>query len=677
MIVNRVPISRLVRVGGVAMSLTAHSTCPRRCVVLGGAVTQNSSGNIMSSKTGLQCNRTNSNKRSVFSSSSSTILSKEHKQISQNSCSSVQTTQTTQLGHVHLLQPSDYCTVRSVSVGTDTGIGTGTDVVAFRRSISTHTAKTAPGTATVSASSSHDISSADIDRLPSFPAHSVVNQTANNILAKKGVDANQLTIDANSTLRQGVQAMVDKYVGSLLVLDQKTNAIAGMITERDILMALVSDEVQQNEAHVRDYMTPASRLICATPTDTANDCLAIMMAIGVRHLPVLDNDKLLGIIAIRDLIQRDVVRNVAPSVDTQNQRQSQSSKKQTQQAPDLNKAVLMSAKGTFISKILPRQGLPKTAHIANASGLREPVRVKSGFFSIAHPSKRESGGEDATFVLQRDIGAAEAGRPLSFTAMGVADGVGSWSFEKSVDPSKFSRQLMHEAEQVVSKTINAGSSTRERARVISISPQALLNQAWERVKEAQVPGSSTVCMLTIDGLAHQLQAVNLGDSGFIVVRRLTAEDAARDGTLGPKDSLAVTYRSPQQLHWFNCPAQLGIDEHGNSDRFELPHDAEHVVLQVNSGDVVILATDGVFDNMFESDILDVIEGITDDLSPETVAKRIALRAYHLSLSKERDGPFALLAKDNNIMWGGGRKDDITVAVAIVQSRDDEDDHDDE
>jgi protein phosphatase PTC7 len=99
-----------------------------------------------------------------------------------------------------------------------------------------------------------------------------------------------------------------------------------------------------------------------------------------------------------------------------------------------------------------------------------------------------------------------------------------------------------------------------------------------------------------------------------------------------------------------------------------------------------MATDGLFDNVEMQDIVQEISNWQRDLfdsSPEQLklpaargapagaeqelAKRLVKLARTMSLDKQRDSPFALLAKENDIMWGGGMPDDTTVVVARVVS----------
>lgn len=93
-----------------------------------------------------------------------------------------------------------------------------------------------------------------------------------------------------------------------------------------------------------------------------------------------------------------------------------------------------------------------------------------------------------------------------------------------------------------------------------------------------------------------------------------------------------------------------------------------VLYTVLPGDIIVLATDGLFDNMDLDDIVKEIDAWekSDKVADVTaLAEQLVQKARLLSLDKNRDSPFALLAKENDIMWGGGMPDDTSVVVARV------------
>jgi len=130
----------------------------------------------------------------------------------------------------------------------------------------------------------------------------------------------------------------------------------------------------------------------------------------------------------------------------------------------------------------------------------------------------------------------------------------------------------------------------------------------------------------------------------------------------------VAFRSPQPLRAFNAPFQLGhapdVAKGAPDSRFETPQDAALVRVPVRGGDVIVLASDGLFDNMPEAAVLSIFEKY-GDAPEEDIARHLATQAQELSLDRHTDSPFAILAKENDILWGGGRPDDITVIVSSI------------
>jgi len=219
-----------------------------------------------------------------------------------------------------------------------------------------------------------------------------------------------------------------------------------------------------------------------------------------------------------------------------------------------------------------------------------------------------------------------------------------------------------------------------------LDPAKVLLDAWHKMQISRLIGSSTACLVSLDPHKTELRAANIGDSGFLLLRRQAGSSSMVEPALGTLDSAAgigaagrklhIAFRSPQQLRAFNTPYQLGrAPDSGDApdDRFETPQDASLVRVPVRPGDILVLATDGLFDNVDEEALLDLIEGLLTEgsgtgASPQQLADAIAARAKELSLDKSVDSPFAILAKDNDILWGGGRPDDITVLVSHILDR---------
>ncbi|XP_075515963.1 putative protein phosphatase 2C 55 [Primulina tabacum] len=238
----------------------------------------------------------------------------------------------------------------------------------------------------------------------------------------------------------------------------------------------------------------------------------------------------------------------------------------------------------------------------------------AGSFCLPKENNSKPLGEDAHFILE------EA------NAIGVADGVGGWS-KRGIDSGEYSRELMR----------NVITAIKNRRRRGAVDPKCVLNEAFLKT---QAKGSSTACILTLAG--RTLRAVNVGDSGFLVIR-------------GGK----IVYSSPTQQRKFNHPYQLG-----KSSRCDTPDVAEEITMTVESHDVIIAATDGLFDNVFAEDIEEVARLCLEN-EPELVAWALAKVARHKSLDKNSCTPFEIAAQEAGVQHFGGKYDDVTVAVAYV------------
>ena len=122
-----------------------------------------------------------------------------------------------------------------------------------------------------------------------------VNRLA-EILEEKGGDV--LEIDADASVLEAVQQMVEMNVGSLLVTEG--GDVTGIVTERDYLRR-VTLEGRTEEAPVREIMS--SPLVVATLETTVDECMAMMTDRRIRHIPVVDEGNVVGVVSIGDLVK--------------------------------------------------------------------------------------------------------------------------------------------------------------------------------------------------------------------------------------------------------------------------------------------------------------------------------------------------------------------------------------
>jgi CBS domain-containing protein len=109
-----------------------------------------------------------------------------------------------------------------------------------------------------------------------------------------------VTISARALLGDALQLMVDKEIGAVIVIDDD-NRLVGILTERDYLMKVVGVIGDYTHQPLQAIMTPNPETV--GPNDTIAYALQRMDIGGYRHLPVVDQDKPVGIISVRDVIR--------------------------------------------------------------------------------------------------------------------------------------------------------------------------------------------------------------------------------------------------------------------------------------------------------------------------------------------------------------------------------------
>ena len=107
------------------------------------------------------------------------------------------------------------------------------------------------------------------------------------------------TIAADDSVYNAIKLMAEKQIGALVVTEG--DGIAGIITERDYARKVVLMDRSSKETPVRDIMTSHVRYVRLD--QTTDDCMALMTEKRMRHLPVIDGGKLVGMISIGDLVK--------------------------------------------------------------------------------------------------------------------------------------------------------------------------------------------------------------------------------------------------------------------------------------------------------------------------------------------------------------------------------------
>jgi len=109
-----------------------------------------------------------------------------------------------------------------------------------------------------------------------------------------------LSVDINETVLDAISLMAQVNIGAILV--QENDNIAGIFTERDYLQKIALQSRSSQETKVGEVMT--TPVISADPNDSIQHCMETMTTCRCRHLPVVENGKLLGIVSIGDLVKK-------------------------------------------------------------------------------------------------------------------------------------------------------------------------------------------------------------------------------------------------------------------------------------------------------------------------------------------------------------------------------------
>ena len=121
--------------------------------------------------------------------------------------------------------------------------------------------------------------------------------TVQKILDKKGVTVH--SVEATNTVLEAARLMNERRVGALVVV--RGDKVIGIFTERDILNRIVAQQRDPATTRVEEVMT--TPVECVSPDASRAECRHIMREKRIRHLPVVENDRLVGIISIGDIVE--------------------------------------------------------------------------------------------------------------------------------------------------------------------------------------------------------------------------------------------------------------------------------------------------------------------------------------------------------------------------------------
>ena len=283
------------------------------------------------------------------------------------------------------------------------------------------------------------------------------------------------------------------------------------------------------------------------------------------------------------------------------------------------------------------------------------LEIQAERHCIAANARTRNFGEDAAFIFEGE----------NHDVLALSDGVGGWR-SHGVDPSKFSFGLMRHL-QVLVENEDVGLKNND--------PISLLSKAFKNLENEpeRVIGSATACLGIFDRKTGTFSTANLGDSGFLIIR---------DGK--------IVHKSTAQQHFFNAPYQLAIvppREGGGRNLQDLPEKSDFQQFQCQKGDVIVMATDGMFDNVHNEQVGMLLQhlGVTkSDLSQfyekadkeqeseealnqtlTTASSTFVAFARMNAHKNDFVSPFTLEAKRFGYNALGGKVDDITILVSVV------------
>ncbi len=123
--------------------------------------------------------------------------------------------------------------------------------------------------------------------------------TAEQLIEVKG--AAVASLPPTATVLEAAQLMNDRHIGSVLVIDQ--SRLVGIFTERDVLRRIVADERSAATTQLDDVMT--RQVACAAPHTRLDEIRAVMRRRRIRHIPVIQDKRVVGMISIGDLNKAD------------------------------------------------------------------------------------------------------------------------------------------------------------------------------------------------------------------------------------------------------------------------------------------------------------------------------------------------------------------------------------
>ncbi len=125
-------------------------------------------------------------------------------------------------------------------------------------------------------------------------------KTARQLLAQKGNRA--ISVEVSASVYDALLMMAEHDIGALLVMDK--DKLAGIFSERDYARSVFLKGLSSKQTSITEVMS--AKVITVSPDQTVEDCMNLMTDKRIRHLPVLDQGKLIGVLSIGDLVKETI-----------------------------------------------------------------------------------------------------------------------------------------------------------------------------------------------------------------------------------------------------------------------------------------------------------------------------------------------------------------------------------
>ncbi|GAA5941617.1 hypothetical protein JCM1841_000592 [Sporobolomyces salmonicolor] len=325
---------------------------------------------------------------------------------------------------------------------------------------------------------------------------------------------------------------------------------------------------------------------------------------------------------------------------------------------------------------IPSHALPSFFGSALSIARRSNLSFRNGAYGIPkaggpHDRVSAKGKEKMPDLDESEhylsVGVGEDAYFLRADSLGVADGVGGWSGHAGANPARWSRKFMHHCSAELARYENIDDELF--LQYYEIDPVDVLQRAFEKslaeCKDEGVIGSSTALLAVLRN--DELRLANLGDCSCCVIR-------------GDE----YIFRTEEQQHSFNFPYQAGTNSKDTPAK-----DAQRFTVKVKKDDIVILASDGLVDNVFSDDLLEeVLRFVSTSPAPSSPApsssptpqKRYTLNRFSPQAVSEAlcfraksvyddpravASPFQNRAVEEGLYYAGGKKDDVTCLIGLV------------